>query len=181
MNSSLVSLVLMFEFSAQASVQQTTVETVITCQQDDGDQWVEIGIALNDGPGLRAYVVAHDTDHGSAKLIVNRQVSVSKKNGKTVYSDSLDTLRLVVSKKPTEIVGSLRVLRDGPGGIKRDGLVSHMDLALSDGQSGLFDHFGERRVRVAGPGDILGRSTKLDHRRPFGDQITGSRSHDVHA
>ncbi len=111
--------------TAQASNKQTTVETVITCQQDDGDQWVEVGIGLNDGPGLRAYVVAHDEDDGSAKLVANRQVFESEKNGKTIYEDSLQTIRLIVSKKAKSITGSLSVLQDGPGGFSQDGLLCY--------------------------------------------------------
>ncbi len=130
MNSLFITLTLLLGFSAHASPRPTTVDTLITCQQEDGDQWVEIGIALNDGPGLRAYVVAHNSDDGSAKLIENRQVSVSKKNGKTVYQDSLQTLRLTVSKKSGDLVGNLIVLQDGPGGLKQNGLLCYKNSSI---------------------------------------------------
>lgn len=120
-----LTLTMTLAFSAQAASKKTTVETVITCQQDDGDQWVEVGIGLNDGPGLRAYVVAHNEDDGSAKLVANRQVFQSKKNGKTVYEDSLQTIRLIVSKKSNSITGSLSVLQDGPGGFSQNGLLCY--------------------------------------------------------
>ena len=109
-------------FSAQATNTQTTVETVITCLKDDGDQRIEIGIGLNDGPGLRAYVVVHNTGDGSKKLIADRQVFESEKNGNTVYEDTMQTIRLVVSKASRSIVGNLNVLQDGPGGIMQDGI-----------------------------------------------------------
>ncbi|MBK8202474.1 MAG: hypothetical protein IPK68_09250 [Bdellovibrionales bacterium] len=109
-------------FTANAE-QKKTVETVITCQQDDGDQWVEAGIALNDGPGLRALVVQHNVDDDSSKLVC-KSSGVFQKAGKkrTIYQDSNETIRLVVEKKNGRIVGSLSVLQDGPGGFSQSGL-----------------------------------------------------------
>jgi hypothetical protein len=116
-------LAVIVAFSAEASNKQTSVETVVTCEERDGDQWIEIGIGLNDGPGLRAYVVAHDIDDGSAKLVFNSQVFESKKDGKTVYEDSFKTIRLIVSKKSHSLNGNLSVIQDGPGGFTQEGLL----------------------------------------------------------
>lgn len=114
--------------AAAESTAQTTVETVITCNQDDGDQWVQIGIALNDGPGLRALVVVNDVDDDSSKLVMDRQVFSTKKDGKTIYEDSHKTIRLVVfrdSSRFHELQGDLSVIQDGPGSLRQEGLFCY--------------------------------------------------------
>ena len=110
-----VSMFLVFSGVAQA-ISKVTVPTVVTCQQVDGDQWVEVGIVLNDGPGLRALVVSHNVDNKSSKLVANRKVFAASKDIVTIYSDSQDTIRLSVYKGGTRLVGNLSVLQDGPGG-----------------------------------------------------------------
>lgn len=96
-----------------------TIETLITCEQDDGDQWKSVGIALNDGPGLVAYVVDNDDDNGSRKLSLTQAVSESKTDGAVTYSDSHQTFKLTVEKSlnSRKLIGSLSILADGPGGI----------------------------------------------------------------
>lgn len=121
----ILSLSSVIALSAEALNKKITIKTVITCRQDDGVQWIEVGIGLNDGPGLRAYVVAHDEDDGSAKLVANRQVFESKENGNTIYENPYKTIRLIVSKNSNPIKGSIRVLQDGPGGISQNDLLCY--------------------------------------------------------
>lgn len=125
MNKIISILALFAAFSVQASKKQVFVETFVVCQQDDGDQWVEAGVGLNDGPGYRIYVVAHNEDDRSAKLIANRQVFASVKDSSTLYEDSHQTIRLVISKKPRSVVGSLAILQDGPGSFRKDHLLCY--------------------------------------------------------
>jgi hypothetical protein len=111
---------------------QVTTETLYTCQQEDGDQWIEVGIALNDGPGLRALVVAHDEDDRSSKLISSRLVRGYQKEGALVYEDASRTIRVNIKKNVRIITASLTLLRDGPGSIsisrlscEEKGLISY--------------------------------------------------------
>lgn len=53
---------------AAAASKSVTVKTEITCEQDDGDQWVSVGIKSMGAGQAEAYVVKNDTDDGSAKL-----------------------------------------------------------------------------------------------------------------
>ncbi|MCM2322117.1 MAG: hypothetical protein NDJ90_02535 [Oligoflexia bacterium] len=133
MKTILLSIVALMSFAliANAAPKKVTVETMITCQQDDGDQWVEIGIALNDGPGLRALVVEHNVDDDSSKLVANRQVVASKQGKKTIYQDRDETIRLTVEKRSGQIMGSVSVLQDGPGGFSQGGLYCYEKSDIS--------------------------------------------------
>ncbi len=127
-----ISLITLLAFGLTANAaQKQTVETVITCQQDDGDQWVEVGIALNDGPGLLALVVQHNADDDSSKLLAKHQVFSRKQGKKTIYQNADETIRLVVEKKNGHLVGSLSVLQDGPGGLSQEGLYCYEKSEIS--------------------------------------------------
>lgn len=129
MNPLFVLLIISIASSAQASVQETTVETMITCQQDEGDHWTEVGVALNDGPGLRAYIVTHHDDH--AKLVSQHHVFEKNKNTKTVvFEDTHQTIRLETTKKRTRITGKLSLLQDGPGGLMLDRLLCYENSSI---------------------------------------------------
>lgn len=120
MNKIIMMISALFIFSSvQAKAEKTSIETLITCQQDDGDQWIEVAIALNDGPGLRAYVVAHDEDDESDKLIAERLVTENSKNDVTVYEDKNHTLRLTIMKKGDSLVGNFALLQEGSSGIQK--------------------------------------------------------------
>src|SRR5262249_45960095 len=56
-----------------------------------------------------------------------------------------------------------------------------MDGALVDRQRRLLHRLGERRVGVAGAGDVLGRGAELHGNRSLRDHVAGVRPDDVHA
>src|SRR6516162_4042329 len=60
-------------------------------------------------------------------------------------------------------------------------VASHMDGALIDRQCRLLHRLGERRVGVAGAGDVLGRGAELHGNRSLRDHVAGVRADDVHA
>ncbi|XGC80671.1 hypothetical protein ACES2L_15195 [Bdellovibrio bacteriovorus] len=129
MNKLVFLLVLFLGFSAQAKT--TTVETLVKCQQDDGDQWIEVGIGLNDGPGLRAYVVAHNDDDQSAKLVTSIVVTKSNSSGEVVFQDKFGTIQLAVADRGTFLEGSFKLLQDGPNSIVQDNLKCYEKLPMS--------------------------------------------------
>lgn len=131
MQKTIALLTLLIAFSAQAN--QTTVETTITCQQDDGDQWIEVGIGLNDGPGLRAYVVAHDVDDDSATLIASQQVFAKEQIGAKIYEDSQKTIKLVIAERAHSLInlGYFTLLQDGPTPLKINGLHCYENSSIS--------------------------------------------------
>jgi len=101
----------------------------VTCDEGDGDQWKSVGIALNDGPGLVAYVVQNDVDDDSRKLISTKQVTATTApDGSTVYADADNTFKLTVTK---DLTGTLSTLEDGPGGLLLSGLECHDKSSIS--------------------------------------------------
>jgi|GEM_PF-1754696 len=94
MKTLIIPAVLLLSATAMATP-EVTYKTLITCQQDDGDQWIEVGIGRNH-LGLEIFVVEHDEDDGRARLLENTQVKKTTKGGKTVYMDKFQTLRLTV-------------------------------------------------------------------------------------
>ncbi|MBK8204212.1 MAG: hypothetical protein IPL83_18155 [Bdellovibrionales bacterium] len=102
-------------FSAQATRKETTKKTLISCWQDEGDQWVEVGITAENGSRLLALIVNHDDDDNSAKL--NSAYEVTESADKNLYQDSSQTFRLRISRSDQSITGDLSVLKDGPGGL----------------------------------------------------------------
>lgn len=120
----LLSLISLSLFSVSHAVaERVTVPTKYTCQQDDGDQWIEAGLALNDGPGLRLLVVSHNEDDGSAKLIADRVVYETRVSESLLYEDAFQTIRLMVSKATTGSKGDLSVLMNGPGSFVIEDLI----------------------------------------------------------
>ena len=59
--------------------------------------------------------------------------------------------------------------------------ASHMQRALVDGERRFLHRFVERRMRVAGAGEILGRSAELHQHDGLGDHRAGIGADDVHA
>jgi hypothetical protein len=102
----------------------TTVQTVVMCEQGDGDQYKSVGVALADGPGFEAYLVEHDVDDDSHKLVQTTLVSETKQGDATVYADAKDTFKLTITKDPhmVRLNGTLSILADGPGGTRLENL-----------------------------------------------------------
>jgi len=106
-------LTLFIAFSTNSFADKKTLETVVTCEQHaDSDQWIQVGIVMNDGPGLRALIVKHNYDNGSAKLLFNDHVveAISVDNQSYYYENVTNTFWLTI----TNDIGEFSVLFDGP-------------------------------------------------------------------
>jgi hypothetical protein len=124
-------LALFVALSVEASDQKITVDTLITCQQEDGDQWLEVGITNTEVPGLAALIVSHNVDDNSSKLLAHRRVYAYHKNDRTIYEDAQKTIQLIVLKKQRSIRGSLSLRQDGPGIFIHKGLFCFEDSSIS--------------------------------------------------
>src|SRR6185437_9464526 len=56
-----------------------------------------------------------------------------------------------------------------------------MNRALGDRHGGFLDRLGQRRMRVAGAGDVLGGSAEFHGDDGFGDHVAGVGADEVHA
>ncbi len=56
-----------------------------------------------------------------------------------------------------------------------------MNRAAVDGEGRFFEGLGERRMGVAGAGDVFAGCAELHGGGGFGDQVAGARAEDVHA
>ena len=103
------------------------VETLVTCQQDDGDQWVEVGVVMNDGPGLRAIVLSHNDDNGEVKVLANELVKKSKLGSKRVFENAFQTLKLTISSR-----GELSLIKDGMGSFTQKNMncIEHSSITF---------------------------------------------------
>ena len=115
-------------FLTAISAHSATVETVVTCEQTDGDQWVSVGIGLSDGPGFITYVVRHNDDTGSRKLVSQKAVILKRSStlSEPTFEDREHTFRLSTRKRGSRLTGMLSSIEDGPGSIK----ISNMDCFL---------------------------------------------------
>jgi hypothetical protein len=114
MNKFAFALVILAAMGTQAA-EKKTQETIVTCQQAEGDQWIEVGIIMNDGPGQSAIVVENNDDDQSSKLIVYRAVTAGESSKGTVYEDKFSTFKLVLAKNKKS--ARLNLLADGPNSI----------------------------------------------------------------
>ena len=110
-NNVISSLALIFMLNLASAAE---VKTSITCQQDEGDRWLEVGIAINDGPGFIAYTVDRNNDTQKSKLISFDYVSKRTSGKKVIYSDYLETFKLIIKNDAN---GTLSILKDGPGSV----------------------------------------------------------------
>ncbi len=110
-----------------SSVRETSdqpADAILVCEQDDGDQWIDVEIALNDGPGLVATVRRHNDDNGTQETLATLRVAESfdATEERSIYRDSNDTFVLDVSSEGSQKTADLSLLVDGPGSLS----VSHM-------------------------------------------------------
>jgi hypothetical protein len=95
----------------------------LTCEQEDGDQWIEAKI-VNQNNGLRAVVTEHNVDDESSKILANLSVfSTVARGGMITFSDSKGTFKLTTSEKFGNTTADLSVLFDGPNSISQKNLV----------------------------------------------------------
>jgi len=121
MKSLILLLALFIAFSSNSFAGQKSLETIVTCEQhDDSDQWIQVGIVMNDGPGLRAIVVKHNYDDSSARLLFNDRVVevISDDNQSYYYENVTNTFWLTV----TNDSGEFSVLFDGPNSINQSNM-----------------------------------------------------------
>jgi len=113
------------------SDKKITVKTVVTCQQEEGDQWIEVGIARTKGyKPYKAYIIAHNADNNSAKLKGTFDVSCLQQDGRQVYMD------------PDGDAVKLSVYRDGAGVLRGDlvsGAISKTGLICYENSEVVFD------------------------------------------
>lgn len=86
-----------------AQAEMITVKTIELCQQEEGDQWVEIGIVKNTDQSLEAIVIEHDADDvEKVDLLAKRNVSSRQSRFDVIYSDRRNDLmlRVVPSRNP---------------------------------------------------------------------------------
>ncbi len=95
-----------------------TLETFLRCEQhDDADQWLEVGLTINDGPGYQLFVVKHDYDTKAKELILSKKVFLSKcSNNQKCYKNTMDTLKLTSTSKTFETADLISIV-DGPAEI----------------------------------------------------------------
>jgi hypothetical protein len=108
--------------SAESS--EKTLSTIVSCEQDDGDQWRSVGIVINDGQGMRALVVQNGDNSSSNILITEVRVEKSSVDGQTIYKDEADSFKLIIkkAKRSKRLVGALSILADGQGGLSLTGM-----------------------------------------------------------
>lgn len=113
MTAFILSLITFFVISgAHAEPNKESVQASLFCQQDDGDQWIEVGIAENEGFGLRAYIILHDEDTLTDTLIASLLVSKNKKNSDLIFENQTQKFRLVVFKSEETMIGNL-IFKEG--------------------------------------------------------------------
>lgn len=103
--------------SAVFSANRTTLDTIFTCSQNEGEVGYEVGIILNDGPGVRALIVAHDNEKGTMHLLANLAVTPFPNQGIIVYEDQWHTFKLQLESMMGQVFGQLSLLQDGPNSL----------------------------------------------------------------
>ena len=119
----------LFVIAANAKTQMTQ-KTLVTCQQEDGDQWIEVGVTPYTKGNFRLAVVIHNTDDGSAKL--EQEVVVAAKvntAAKLVLSDKFETTKLAVNKRTK--LGQFFLLKDGPGSLQDDRMSCYFNSTIT--------------------------------------------------
>lgn len=113
-------------------------KTMITCQQGDGDQWYEVGIApINGDKVFNAFIVYHDTDTDSAKLVGQLKVTggliPSKKGYLALYTGNNGMFKLGISQAPRTafIYGNLSYQIPGQQGLAIQNMDCYVDSKIS--------------------------------------------------
>lgn len=110
----LISLV-SFLFSVHsfaAAKEQNTMKTLFTCAQERGNEWLEIGIAVNDGWSFKAVLVKHDDF--ADKLVAFRQAYKTETDDMTIYEDSDSAMRVSLTKDHSSADLYIRSYSRGP-------------------------------------------------------------------
>jgi hypothetical protein len=114
-----------------ARAEAKTIATIVTCQQDDGDQWVEVGLVRAADQGLEALVVLHDADDGSSRLRARYDVMSFSRGSKVSYQTSNQTFSLVIENASGRSVGQLDVLLGDGQKLSKTGLFCYPDSDIT--------------------------------------------------
>lgn len=99
-----------------------TALTSISCEQENGNQWYEVGLLpFENKNGYLMAVVLHNDDDQSSHLVLETPVQqVGSKNSLT-FENASSTVRLVVTYNNTRLYkGTLTILKDGPGDMTQE-------------------------------------------------------------
>jgi len=115
------------------STNQISIRTIMTCQQSSANQWIEVGIAYNDSPGLKAFIVSHHsaniTKENSSKLIFNSPVYQFDRSDETTFEDNQKLFKLSVSKITD--LGRLYVILDDARNLIINGLICYKNSSIT--------------------------------------------------
>lgn len=101
-----------------------SLKTLLTCQQEDGDQWIEVGIVA--GADLKAYVVTHNADDGSSKLVASKIVREVNSGSATAFHDPEQNFGLFTERlSGNKVVGKVILADDGPVSLSKSGLTCY--------------------------------------------------------
>lgn len=115
--------------AAQAN-SEITQKTLVTCEQTDGDQWIEIGVTTYTKGSYRLAVVLHNDDDGSAKLQQEIIVTlVENTSSKISLTDNFETTKLMVNKY--EKTAQFYLLKDGPDSIQDERMSCELDSTIT--------------------------------------------------
>ncbi|WII72232.1 hypothetical protein QJS83_17350 [Bdellovibrio sp. 22V] len=113
--------------SANTPIAEFTVKTYISCEQDDGDQWYEIGIVpFSRKDHYMMVVVYHSDDDQSTRLIKEIPVNMYWENKEQVFETAKQDMKLTVRYRDGQAaVASFGLLKDGPGSIWIERLICY--------------------------------------------------------
>ncbi|WP_374077257.1 hypothetical protein [Bdellovibrio bacteriovorus] len=99
-----------------------TALTSISCEQENGDQWYEVGLLpFENKNGYLMAVVLHDDNDQSSRLVLETPVQQVEGKNTLVFENARSTVRLVVTYNNTRLSkGTLTILKDGPGGLTQE-------------------------------------------------------------
>lgn len=104
------------------------LEVDLLCQQDDGDQWYEVGVSLSDGPQVPRVVIIEHIDDTSS-VIFDNPVRFVVSGGKNVFENK--ALRLsVANPNAANPTATLVLLRSGAPSIFRSQLICYKGETL---------------------------------------------------
>src|SRR5690606_28512873 len=106
---------------------QKVVETIITCQQVNNDQWIEMGIARNESHNLQAFVISHVANRGTSTLLAKLDVSEVYRGQARAYHDRSGFFRLLITWNANGVSGEASLRKKGLKPVSEKSLVCLYD------------------------------------------------------
>ncbi len=117
-------------FAGVNAFAKVTFKTSLTCQVEDGDEWVEFGLR-KEGERTQVVVVQHHDDD-TAELVARRFVAQSRSpQGRTLWTDASRTLQIQLHNVRGKLTADFTLLKDGPGSISESGLLCYKNSQIS--------------------------------------------------